>query len=357
MIIRGKAPLRVSFSGGGSDVSPYCDEYGGCVLSTTIGMYIYGALEVRNDNEVHIFSLEYNELVTYELGSEIAEGDKLSFLRAVIKRLAPPRGINLYLHSDAPPGTGLGSSGAISALIVGLINRAFNLALTRYDMAQLAYTVEHDDLGRAVGRQDHYAAVFGGMNFIEFNIDGGGPAQTTVVPLRVEPWILEELGYHLQMFYTRKQRNSADIVATQVEFYKAKRSETLEALAEMKDLTREMKRCLLKGQMRRFGELLHACWDNKKKMNPGTANPYLDELYTAARSAGAIGGKILGAGGGGFFLFYTPFMKKGKVTEALVALGAQPVPVILDHAGMQVWEVVEQDLSSESEGLFGAHSG
>ena len=356
MIIRGKAPLRVSFSGGGSDVSPYCDEFGGCVLSTTIGMYSYGALEVRNDNEVQIFSLEYNELVTYELGSEIAEGDKLSFLRAVIKRLAPPRGINLYLHSDAPPGTGLGSSGAISALIVGLINRAFNLALTRYDMAQLAYTVEHDDLGRAVGRQDQYAAVFGGMNFMEFTVDGGGPAQTTVVPLRVEPWILEELGYHLQMFYTRKQRNSADIVATQVEFYKAKRTDTLEALAEMKDLTREMKRCLLKGQMRRFGELLHACWDNKKKMNPGTANPYLNELYLAARSAGAHGGKILGAGGGGFFLFYTPFMKKGKVTEALVALGAQPVPVILDHAGMQVWEVVEQDLASESEGLFGAHS-
>jgi|JI10StandDraft_1071094.scaffolds.fasta_scaffold13519_4 D-glycero-alpha-D-manno-heptose-7-phosphate kinase len=357
MLIRGKAPLRVSFSGGGSDVSPYCDEYGGCVLSTTIGMYIYGALEVRADNEVHIFSLEYNELVKYDLGSEIAEGDKLSFLRAVIKRLAPPRGINLYLHSDAPPGTGLGSSGAISALIVGLINRAFNLALTRYDMAQLAYTVEHDDLGRAVGRQDHYAAVFGGMNFIEFNIAGGGPAETTVVPLRVEPWILEELGYHLQMFYTRKQRNSADIVANQVEFYKAKRSDTLEALAEMKDLTLEMKRCLLKGQMRRFGELLHACWENKKKMNPATANGYLDELYTAARNAGAMGGKILGAGGGGFFLFYTPFMKKGKVTEALEALGAQPVPVILDHAGMQVWEVVEQDLSSESEGLFGAHSG
>jgi len=325
MLIRGKAPLRVSFSGGGSDVSPYCDEYGGCVLSTTIGMYIYGALEVRADNEVHIFSLEYNELVKYDLGSEIAEGDKLSFLRAVIKRLAPPRGINLYLHSDAPPGTGLGSSGAISALIVGLINRAFNLALTRYDMAQLAYTVEHDDLGRAVGRQDHYAAVFGGMNFMEFNIAGGGPAETTVV--------------------------------NQVEFYKAKRSDTLEALAEMKDLTLEMKRCLLKGQMRRFGELLHACWENKKKMNPATANGYLDELYTAARNAGAIGGKILGAGGGGFFLFYTPFMKKGKVTEALEALGAQPVPVILDHAGMQVWEVVEQDLSSESEGLFGAHSG
>jgi D-glycero-alpha-D-manno-heptose-7-phosphate kinase len=319
-------------------------------------MYIYGALEVRSDNEVHIFSLEYNEMVKYELGSEIAEGDKLSFLRAVIKRLAPPRGINLYLHSDAPPGTGLGSSGAISALIVGLINRAFNLALTRYEMAQLAYTVEHDDLGRAVGRQDHYAAVFGGMNFMEFDGRGRGAADTTVVPLRVEPWILEELGYHLQMFYTRKQRNSADIVATQVEYYKSKRSDTLEALAEMKDLTREMQRCLLKGQMRRFGELLHACCDNKKKMNPGTANPYLDELYTAAREAGAIGGKILGAGGGGFFLFYTPFMKKGKVTEALVALGAQPVPVILDHGGMQVWEVAEQDLAAESEGLFGARS-
>jgi D-glycero-alpha-D-manno-heptose-7-phosphate kinase len=358
MLIRGKAPLRISFSGGGSDVSPYCDEYGGCVLSTTIGMYIYGALEVRDDSEVHIFSLEYNELVKYELGSEIFEGDKLSFLRAVIRRLNPPKGINLYLHSDAPPGTGLGSSGAVSALIVGLLNRAFNLAMTRYDMAQMAYTVEHDDLGRAVGRQDHYAAVFGGMNFIEFapgSVDANleqQPSATTVIPLRVEPWILEELGYHLQMFYTRKQRNSADIVANQVEFYKAKRPDTLSALADMKILTHEMQRCLLKGQMRRFGELLHACWENKKQMNPGTATGYLDELYAAARNAGAVGGKILGAGGGGFFLFYTPFMKKAAVSDALVALGAQPVPLILDHAGMQTWEVVEQDLSNESGGLF-----
>lgn len=347
MLYRGKAPLRVSFSGGGSDVSPYCDEYGGCVLSTTIGMYVFGALEVRDDNEVHIFSLEYDELVKYELGSELREGDKLAFLRAVIRRLAPPRGLNLYLHSDAPPGTGLGSSGAISALIVGLVNKAFNLALTRYDMAHIAYTVEHDDLGRAVGRQDHYAAVFGGMNFMEFTAEG-----TTVVPLRVEPWILEELGYHVQMFYTRKKRDSNDIVATQVEFYKAKRVETLDALTEMKELTREMQRCLLKGQMRRFGELLHACWENKKRMNPGTANAYLDQLYSAAREAGAIGGKVLGAGGGGFFLFYTPFMKKGKVSEALVKLGAQPVPFVLDHGGMQTWEVVEQDLASESDGLF-----
>lgn len=347
MLIRGKAPLRVSFSGGGSDVSPYCDEFGGCVLSTTIGMYIFGALEVRDDNQVNIFSLEYDELVKYDLGSEIADGDKLSFLRAVIRRLNPPRGLNLYLHGDAPPGTGLGSSGAISALIVGLLNHAFNLTLTKYAMADVAYVVEHDDLGRAVGRQDHYSAVFGGMNFMEFSSEG-----TVVVPLRVEPWILEELGYHVQLFYTRKKRESTDIVATQVEYYKQRRSETMDALAEMKELTRRMQRCLLKGEMRRFGELLHAAWENKKKMNPGTANRYLDELYAAAREAGAIGGKVLGAGGGGFFLFYTPFMKKGRVTDALVKLGAQPVPFVLDHAGMQTWEVLEQDLASESEGLF-----
>ncbi|HVV83092.1 MAG TPA: hypothetical protein VHE35_08420 [Kofleriaceae bacterium] len=351
MLIRGKAPLRVSFSGGGSDVSPYCDLHGGCVLSTTIGMYIYGALEVRADAEVHIFSLEYDEMVRYELGAEIHEGDSLRFLRAVIARLAPPRGLNLYLHSDAPPGTGLGSSGAISALIVGLVNRAFNLGLGRYEMAAIAYTVEHDDLGRAVGRQDHYAAVFGGMNYMEFS---AGDGATTVIPLRVEPWILEELTYHVQLFYTRKQRSSTDIVATQVDFYRQARPDTMRALAEMKELTRELERCLLKGQMRRFGELLHLCWENKKRMNPGTATPYLDELYAAGRGAGAIGGKVLGAGGGGFFLFYTPFMKKGKVSAALTELGAQPVPFVLDHAGMQTWEVAEQALSAESDGLFGA---
>lgn len=348
MLIRGKAPLRVSFSGGGSDVSPYCDEYGGCVLSTTIGMYIFGALEVRSDNQVEIFSIDYDEVVKYELGSELEPGDKLAFLHAVIKRLNPPRGFNLYLHSDAPPGTGLGSSGAISSLIVGLVNHAFNLMLSRYDMAQLAYVVEHDDLGRAVGRQDHYAAVFGGMNFMEFTRDG-----TLVIPLRVEPWILEELVYHCQMFYTRKKRDSEDIVAKQVGFYKEKRTSTLDALAEMKTLTEQMRRALLMGQMRQFGELLHEAWVNKKKMNPDTANPYLDELYAAAREAGSIGGKLLGAGGGGFFLFYTPFMRQGRVTEALTKLGAQAVPFVLDHHGMQTWEIKGQNLLEETGGLFG----
>jgi len=306
VLIRGKAPLRVSFSGGGSDVSPYCDENGGCVLSTTIAMHAMGSLEVRNDSQVSIFSVDYDELVRYELGSEINVGDKLSFLRAVIKRLNPPSGLNLYIHSDAPPGTGLGSSGAISALIVGLINRAFNLMLTKYDMARIAYEVEHDDLGRAVGRQDHYAAVFGGMNFMEF-----GPSEPIVYPLRVEPWILEELGYHLQMFYTRKKRDSADIVASQVKFYEEKRAETMDALTEMKAITREMQRCLVQGKLKRFGHLLHDAWENKQCMNPGTVNPYLSELYQAARKHGAVGGKILGAGGGGFSSSIRPSRRKG----------------------------------------------
>jgi len=347
MLIRGKAPLRVSFCGGGSDVSPYCDEHGGYVLSTTIGMYAMGSLAVRPDKQVRIFSVDYDELIDFELGSEIHEGDKLSFLRAVIRRLNPPAGFNLYIHSDAPPGTGLGSSGAVSALIVGLVNHAFNYMMTRYQMAALAYEVEHDDLGRAVGRQDHYAAVFGGMNAMEF---GAGP--TLVIPLRVEDWILEELGYHLQMFYTRKKRDSGDIVASQIGFYKEKRPDTLQALAEMKDMAKEMQACLLRGKLRRFGELLHEAWQAKRRMNPDIANPYLDELYAAARAHGALGGKILGAGGGGFFLFYTPFTRKAAVAEALAALGAQATPLVFDARGMQTWQVSEQDLSEEAGGMF-----
>lgn len=347
MLIRGKAPLRISFCGGGSDVSPYCDEYGGSVLSVTIGMYAMGSLEVRSDDQVRIFSVDYDELVRYDLSSEITPGDKLSFVRAVIKRLNPPHGINLYIHSDAPPGTGLGSSGSISALIVGLVNHAFNFMMPKYEMAQLAYEVEHDDLGRAVGRQDHYAAVFGGMNFIEFR-----KHDTLVVPLRVEEWIMEELGYHLQMFYTKKERDSSDIVASQVEFYKEKRASTLDALAEMKAMTVEMQACLLRGQLRRFGELLHQAWLNKQKMNPATCNPYLSELYEAARGAGALGGKVLGAGGGGFFLFFTPFTKKAAVTAALSKLGAQPTPVVFDRNGLSTWQVPEQDLTQETGGMF-----
>jgi D-glycero-alpha-D-manno-heptose-7-phosphate kinase len=347
MLIRGKAPLRVSFSGGGSDVSPYCDEHGGCVLSTTIGMYAVGSLSVRKDNQVKIFSVDYDELVHYELGNEINEGDKLSFLRSVIQRLSPPSGINLYLHSDAPPGTGLGSSGAISALIVGLINRAFNLMLTKYDMARIAYEVEHDDLGRAVGRQDHYAAVFGGMNFMEFS-----KSSTVVFPLRVEPWILEELGYHLQMFYTRKKRDSNDIVAAQVKFYEEKRASTMDALVEIKALAREMMRCLVQGKLKSFGELLHQAWLEKQRMNPSTVTPYLNEIYEEARKQGAVGGKLLGAGGGGFFIFFTPFTKKGKVAEALAKMGAQLTPLVFDFDGMQTWQVAEETLAEEASGLF-----
>jgi D-glycero-alpha-D-manno-heptose-7-phosphate kinase len=347
MLIRGKAPLRVSFSGGGSDVSPYCDEYGGCVLSTTIGMYTYGALEVRSDNQVNIFSLDYDQLVKYELGSELCQGDKLEFVRAVIRRLNPPCGANLYLHSDAPPGTGLGSSGAISALIVGLFDRAFNLALSKYEMAQMAYEVEHDDLGHAVGRQDHYASVFGGMNFIEFSREG-----SVVFPLRLEPWILEELRYHLQLFYTRKKRDSTDIVATQVAYYREKRPATMDALAELKELTRQMQRRLVQGKLRDFGELLHESWLNKQRVNPGAVNPYLQQLYAEARDKGAIGGKVTGAGGGGFMMFFTPFMQKGQVSEALARLGAQPVPFDLDFDGLKTWQVPEQRLSDEAEGRF-----
>jgi len=347
MLIRGKAPLRVSFCGGGSDVSPYCDEHGGFVLSTTIGMYAMGSLAVRPDKQVRIFSVDYDELIDFELGSEINEGDKLSFLRAVIRRLNPPSGLNLYIHSDAPPGTGLGSSGAVSALIVGLVNHAFNYMMTRYQMAALAYEVEHDELGRAVGRQDHYAAVFGGMNAIEL-----GPKGTLVVPLRVESWILEELGYHLQMFYTRKKRDSNDLVASQIRFYEEERAETMDALVEMKALTREMQGCLVQGKLKRFGHLLHEAWENKQRMNPGTTTPYLSALYEAARRNGAVGGKLLGAGGGGFFIFYTPFTQKGAVATALSGLGAQPSPMAFDPEGLRTWQVSEQSLAEETRGLF-----
>jgi D-glycero-alpha-D-manno-heptose-7-phosphate kinase len=173
-----------------------------------------------------------------------------------------------------------------------------------------------------------------------------------VYPLRIEPWIMEELGYHLQMFYTRKKRDSTDIVASQVTFYEEKRPETMAALTEMKAIAREMQRCLVQGKLKDFGRLLHEAWLSKQRMNPGTTNPYLSEIYETARRHGALGGKILGAGGGGFFMFFTPFTQKGEVTRALTALGVQPTPMALDLDGMRTWQVPEQDLVAETGGLF-----
>lgn len=342
MIIRSKAPLRISFSGGGSDVSPYKDEYGGVVLSATIEKYAYGSLRLRDDRNVTVKSLDYDIVAKYNLDEEMNYDGELDLVKAVIKNKklnkGYERGFDFFIHSDAPPGSGLGSSSTMVVALIGLLKHLQRLPLTNYEIANLAYHIEREDLDIKGGMQDQYAAVFGGFNFIEF---GRGPGLSNVVvnPLRIDADVVNELEYRLLLCYTGRTRLSANIISTQVEAYTKKETDVLNAMDELKKITTEMKNALLQKRVDDFGHLLHEAWNNKKKMAKQITNAAIDTLYATARQHGALGGKILGAGGGGYLLLYCEFDKKHVVAEALEKIGGQVVEFSFDRDGLQTWDV------------------
>lgn len=337
MIIRSKAPLRISFAGGGTEVEPYLSERGGVVLSTTIDKYAYGSLQLRDDRQITVTSLDYDMVAKYKLDEPLPYDGNLDLVKAVIRRLNrdnKDQGLDFFLHSDAPPGSGLGSSSTMVVALIGLFKHWLRLPLTNYEIADLAYRIERIDLGIKGGKQDQFAATFGGFNFIEFS-----RGATVVNPLRVPSDVLNELHYNLLLCYTGKTRLSARIIDTQVEGYVQRREGVVRAMDELKAIATDLKNALLQGRLNDFGALLHEAWMSKKKMAAQISDPHIDELYEIARKHGALGGKISGAGGGGYMFFYCQFYKKHVVAEQLERLGAQVVDFNFDFHGLQTWEV------------------
>lgn len=334
MIIRSKVPLRISFAGGGTDISPYKDEYGGAVLSATIDKYAYGSLRVREDRNITVKSLDYDIMAKYHLDEEMKFDGELDLVKAVIKKLnnGYASGFDFFIHSDAPPGSGLGSSSTMVVALIGLLKHYQRLPLTNYEIAELAYRIERVELGISGGLQDQYAAAFGGFNFIEFT-----DSAVIVNPLRVDSDILNELEYNLLLCYTGRTRLSANIISTQVDAYRRQEREVLAAMQEMKAITIELKNALLQGRLTAFGTLLHEAWRNKKRMARQITNESIDRLYETAREYGALGGKILGAGGGGYLLVYCRFGTKHVIAEKLEALGGQVVEFTFEPRGLQSW--------------------
>ncbi|MBA3796192.1 MAG: GHMP kinase [Chloroflexi bacterium] len=336
MIIRAKAPLRISFAGGGTDVAPFPALEGGCVLSATIDRYAWGTLRPRNDGMICIDSRDFGTSLAYSSRREIKLDGNMDLAKAAISRLTGDydQGFDLFLHSDAPPGSGLGSSSAMMVVLVGLLKEWKNLRLTDYQVAELAYEMERVDLGIQGGMQDQYAAAFGGVNHIEFFGD-----HVLVNSLRLSPDILNELEYNLLLVDTGKVRLSGDIIADQVGRYERGEAASIDALREMKRLTAEMKNRLLRRRFDEFGGLLHEEWQHKKRMSDRISSPELDALYDVALQEGAIGGKITGAGGGGHMLLYCRFDRKHHVAEAMRERGGEPSEVALEPLGLQTWRV------------------
>lgn len=338
MQIRSKAPLRISFAGGGTDVREFFEREGGCVLNAAINHHAWGSLRPRRDGKIQIESLDLGVSLSFEAGSDIVYDGKLDLVKAAIRNLEGrnSEGFDLFLHSDAPPGSGLGSSSTLMVTLVGLLQRLKNLPLTDYEIADLAYRIEREQMGIKGGMQDQYAAAFGGFNFIEFSRD-----RVVVNPLRISPDVIHELEHNLLLCYTGTTRPSDRIIDDQVGRYQSGDYDTNSGLRHQKELAVKMKDALLTRQLCEFGELLHQAWEFKKKLSPKITNPQIDEVYEHARRAGALGGKITGAGGGGYMLLYCIFEKRHCVAQAVTRLGAVATPFAFEFDGLQTWSVTE----------------
>jgi len=329
---RARAPLRISLCGGGTDVSPYPEEHGGMVLSATINQYAHASLRPRRDSRLTLASLDYDMVARYDHPRRIKLDGNLDLIKAVVRAFKVRRGADLWVHSDAPPGSGLGSSSTLVVALIGVMGEWLRRPLPDYGVAELAYRIERVDLGLAGGRQDQYASAFGGFNFIEFNADG-----TVVNPLRIRSDVLNELEYRLLLCYMGQTRQSAKIIERQTAAYRAGEASVVEALRRLKSETLEMKKALLLGKVDALGELLHEAWESKKKLDEGISNSHVDRLYQLARREGAIGGKMPGAGGGGYFLLLTRFDRKHRVAAVLEKHGGQVVPFQFERRGLVTW--------------------
>ncbi len=334
MIIRSKAPLRISFGGGGTDISPYPEERGGVALNVTIDKYAFCTLIPRGDGLIKAKSLDYDTEIRYGNKEDLVYNGKLDLVKAAIKVMKPDSGLDLFLHSDAPPGTGLGSSSTVTVALVGALMHHMKLPLTDYEIAESAYLIERNEVGIKGGKQDQYAATFGGFNFIEFLKD-----KVIVNPLRIKQDILNELEYRLLLCYTGGTRLSAGIIEDQVTRYVEGRSESVEALDKTKKLAIAMKNALLLGDVDRFGHLLGEAWEAKKNFSPKITSPQIDRMYEVAMKYGALGGKLSGAGGGGYLSLLCEFNRKHVVAEEVKKVGGEPISAAFESRGLQTWEV------------------
>lgn len=335
-LIRARAPLRISFAGGGTDVPPFPAQEGGAVLSATINRYAFASLRPRPDRQVTVRSLDYGLSVEFGVDEPVSFDGDLDLAKAAVRRLIDRErdGFDLFLHSSAPPGSGLGASSAMVVALVGVLQERYKLALTDYRVAEIAYQVEREDLGIRGGLQDHYAATFGGFNFIEFGAD-----RVVVNPLRIRPDTVNELEHNLLLVYTGRTRLSDHIIDDQTHRYEAGEAESVEGLRQQRSLARDMKDALLRGRQEDFGRLLDEAWHAKRRLSPKIATPFIDELYDVALRAGALGGKVTGAGGGGYMIFYCLFDRRHLVAEEMIKMGLTVSEVTFEPAGLTTWRL------------------
>jgi D-glycero-alpha-D-manno-heptose-7-phosphate kinase len=332
-IVRSRAPFRISFAGGGTDIPPYCLEHGGQVMSSTINKYMYISMEITNKEKIKVISHDLDEIGEFEVGDYDLDG-KFDLVKATLQRMEFKHACNIHIHSDLPARSGMGTSSALVVALIGAIACFQGNDLTRNDIAKLACKIEREDIKEQGGYQDQYAAAFGGFNFITFG------KEVLVYPLKIEPHIIDEINYRLILYFTGKTRLSKEIQQQVLQNYeKIDFQEGMEALKISAEKIRDI---LVRGDPKgldAFGKELHNAWISKQRLSEKISSPDIERLYMHALSHGAIGGKLLGAGGGGFVLLFSKSTERMNLEKNLRSLGGEITQFTFESSGVQSWRV------------------
>lgn len=344
MLIRSKAPLRLGLAGGGSDVSPYSDIYGGIILNATINLYAYCTIEEIAEDCIMVESYDGDCFERYPLSRFLEIDGKASLLKGAYNRIMkdyqlPLQACKITTYNDAPAGSGLGTSSTMVVAILKAFVEWRNLPLGDYEIARLAYEIERKDLGLSGGKQDQYAASFGGFNYMEFLKND----MVIVNPLKVKRWIVDELEASIVLYFTGRSRSSAAIIDEQKKNTTSGNTKSIEAMHRIKQSAVDMKLAVLKGDMKEFARILGEAWEDKKKMADAITNPVIEAAFDVAMKAGALAGKVSGAGGGGFIMFFVDPAKKKVVSDALEQLGGFVRHFNFTDGGAHGWKIYETD--------------
>lgn len=340
-VVRARAPLRLGLAGGGTDVSPYCDIYGGFVLNAAIDRYAYAVIKTHAEPIVRFVATDQQVEQVRPAEVPLLLNGKLDLHKAVYNHIVQnfnggePISLELNTYSDAPVGSGLGSSSTLVVAMIRAFTELLNLPLNDFSIAQMAYQIERVDCGLQGGRQDQYSATFGGFNFMEFYAD----ERAVINPLRFKNWILCELEASLVLYFTGVSRESAHIIADQISNVKSVAADALDAMHGIKREALAMKDCLLRGDFEGLVKSMRLGWENKKRSAKTVSNPHIDTIYDAAMQAGALAGKVSGAGGGGFMLFFVPTEKRMDVIRTLNGFGGQVSNCHFTKHGTQAWRI------------------
>jgi D-glycero-alpha-D-manno-heptose-7-phosphate kinase len=359
MIVRSKAPLRLGLAGGGSDVSPYSDLYGGLILNATINLYAYCTIEETHDSKITIHSYDTKCEKSYPATERLEIDGEANLIKGVYNHVintfgcdgqgrafdghfgydSRVNGFKITTYNDAPAGSGLGTSSTMVVCILKCFAEWLNLALGDYEIARTAYIIERKDLNLSGGKQDQYAASFGGFNYMEFLKND----IVIVNPLKIKRWIIDELESSMVLFYTGKSRSSAAIIEEQQKNTSTGNKVAIEAMHRIKQSSIDMKLALLKGDIKEFGRIIGSAWEDKKKMAGNITNPTIQEAMDVALKSGALAGKVSGAGGGGFIMLVVEPTRKMEVISSLKSLPGVVVPFQFSESGAHGWKIYPSD--------------